>query len=119
MSVKIVRGKICDINGIFLRSSSSDAIFECIDRATDFILHNHLYEFMDCFSLDRRFGGIYHSFNWHNCECNLPTIMCMTSPSLEHKYITPDDRFQLYEELFDFFDWAREHIWENVLKADG
>ena len=105
MSVKSVRGKICDINGTFSRFSSSNAIFECIDRATDFILHNHLYEFMDCFSLDRtlKYGGIFHSFNWHNCECNLPTIICMTSPSLEHKYITPDDCSQLYDELFDFF----------------
>ena len=43
----------------------------------------------------------------------------MTSPSLEHKYITPDDRSQLYDELFDFFDWAREYIWEQVLPKVG
>ena len=117
MSVKSVRGKICDING-FLHFSSSNAIFECIDRATDFILHNNLYEFLDCFSLERKIGGIFHYFYWHNCECNLPTIICMTSPSLKHKYITPNDRSQLYDKLDDFFNWAREYIWEHVLPKE-
>ena len=47
---------------LFLRFSSSNAIFECIDRATDYILHNHLYEFMDFFSLESKNGGIFHIF---------------------------------------------------------
>ena len=49
MPVKSVRGKECDINGTFLGYLSSNAILECIDHATDFILHNRLSEYMGCF----------------------------------------------------------------------
>ena len=74
---------------------------------------------MDCFSLDRKNGGIFNSFNWHNCECNLPKIISMTSPFLKHKYINRNDRSQLYIELDNFFDWAQEYIWEHVLPKEG
>ena len=52
-----VRGKECDPKGTFSHYLSSNAIFDCIDHATDFILHNDLYEYMECFSLKRRYEG--------------------------------------------------------------
>ena len=75
MSVKSVRGKECDINGTFSRCLSSNAIFECREHATDFILHNHLYEYMDLFSLDCKPGDIFNGFSCYNCECNLDYYM--------------------------------------------
>ena len=48
MSFRIVRGKECDINGIFSRYLSKNSILECINHATRFIRDNHIDE---CFSL--------------------------------------------------------------------
>ena len=109
MSFKIERGKECDPKGTFLRYLSSNFIFDCKDHATDFIQHNHLYEYMDCFSLKHIQDegqirkGISKNFIWHDCKCELPTIICRTSPFLKHKYITSNDQPQLDIDLDYFF----------------
>ena len=103
-----VRGKECDPKGTFPNLLFMDAILDCIDHTTDFILHNDLYEYMECFSLKRCYEGqvcvgISKRFYWHDCKCGLPKIICKTSPFLKQKYIASKDQPQLDIELDYFF----------------
>ena len=70
MSFRIVKGKECDINGIFSGYLSQNSILECINHAFDFIRDNHIEEWMDCFSLKRvgkNNSDIRDYFYWHDC----------------------------------------------------
>ena len=117
MSFRIVKGKECDIIGIFSRYLSQYSILGCTNRATRFIRNNHIDEWMDCFSLKRvgKSSDIRDYFYWHDCECGLPTIICMTSPFLEHKDINNDQK----QLDIDFFKRAELYILEYVLPNEG
>ena len=121
LCLKIIRGKECDPKGICSRYLSSNSVSEsdCIDHATDFIQYNHLDEWMDCFSLKCKYGGISKHFLWHDCKCGLPTIICRTLPFLKHKYITRNNQSQLDIDLDDFFIQTEDYIWEHVLPKEG
>ena len=76
---------------------------------------------MDCFSLKRvgkSYSDIRDCFYWHDCECGLLTIICMTSPFLDHKDIN-NDRKQLDIDLSDFFEQTESYIWADVLLKGG
>ena len=56
-------------------------------------------------------GDLRYCFTWHECECGLPLIVCRTSHLLKHKYISP--------EIKEFFDWAEDYVWYDVLPKEG
>ena len=78
MSFRIVRGKECDPKGIFSRYLSSNPVSDCINNAFHFIQHNHLDEWMDCFSLKQAKSekwNVLKRFYWHDWECGLPMLI--------------------------------------------
>ena len=104
---------------LFSRYLCSNSVFDCMDHATEFTQHNHLDEWMDCFSLKRKYGGqlckgISKHFIWHDWKCGLPTITCRTSPFLKHKYITCNNQSQLDIDLDDFFLFEQRIIFGST-----
>ena len=109
MPIRIVRGKECDINGIFSCYLLPHSILKCSNHAAEFIKNNHLKYWMDCFSLKRVDSGVRNDFYWHDCECGLPTIICRTSVFLEHRDINNDQK-QVDIDFFEFFEQAESYI---------
>ena len=91
---KIVRGKECDPKDHFPWYFTRFELSDIAENDSYFLGDNHLFEWMDYFSLKEN-GDLIYCFTLHECECGLPSIICRASHHLKHKYISPENKRKL------------------------